>query len=81
MQTPTDPTKPNPAKRPNPQPLEAANIPNALLTAKTTSAFTGLSITTLYRLAAAGKLKPVKMGLRCTRWRAADVHAFMADLD
>ena len=66
------------AKRPNPQPLEAANIPDALLTTPTACAVTGLSSSTLYRLAAAGKLKPVKMGPRCTRWRAADVRAFMA---
>lgn len=66
------------AKRPNPQPLEAASIPEALLTTTTACAVTGLSTATLYRLAAAGKLKPVKMGPRCTRWRAADVRAFMA---
>jgi excisionase family DNA binding protein len=66
------------AKRPNPQPLEAASIPEALLTTTTACAVTGLSTATLYRLAAAGKLKPVKMGPRCTRWRASDVQAFIA---
>ena len=66
------------AKRPNPQPLEAASIPEALLTSKTVTAVTGLSVATLYRLAAAGKLKPVKLAPRCTRWRASDVQAFIA---
>lgn len=69
---------PTRAKRPNPQPLEAATLPEALLTTPTTCAVTGLSSSTLYRLAAAGKLKPVKMGPRCTRWKAGDVRDFMA---
>ena len=66
---------PSQAKRPNPQPLEAAALPDALLTTPTACAALGLSISTLYRLAAAGKLTPVKLGPRCTRWRAAQVRA------
>lgn len=62
----------------NPQPIEAAALPGALLTARTVSAVLGLSVATIYRLAAAGDLKPVRMGPRCTRWRSADVQAFMA---
>ncbi|MEY8874924.1 MAG: helix-turn-helix transcriptional regulator [Leptothrix sp. (in: b-proteobacteria)] len=60
------------------QPIEAANIPGALLKAETVAAVTGLSVSTLYRLAAKGKLKRVRMGARCTRWRSDDVQAFLA---
>ena len=66
------------ADSPNHQPLAAAALPDALLTAKTVKAVTGLSIATLYRKEAAGELMPVRMGKRCTRWRACDVRAFMA---
>lgn len=59
------------------QPIEAASIPGALLKAETVSAVTGLSVATLYRLAKAGKLTPIRMGSRCTRWRAADVTAWI----
>ena len=38
---------------------------------------TGLSVTTIYRKVAAGELAIVKMGKRCTRFRAADVRAFI----
>lgn len=64
--------------RTNPQPIEAANLPAALLTCPTVCSVLGLSEATLYRLAAAGKLTPVKLGKRCTRWRSSDVQAFMA---
>ena len=61
-----------------PQPLEAFNAPDALLTAATTSAVTGLSVSTLYRLAKSGELVPIKRGARCTRWPAASVRAWLA---
>jgi predicted DNA-binding transcriptional regulator AlpA len=62
-----------------PQPLEALNAPDALLTAATTSAVTGLSVSSLYRLAKSGELVPVKRGARCTRWPAACVRAWLAE--
>lgn len=62
----------------SPQPLEVAELPEALLSLKTASAVSGLSPATLYRKAAAGELKLVKIGARCTRIRAADLRAFMA---
>ncbi|MFM2059405.1 MAG: hypothetical protein RLY71_3790 [Pseudomonadota bacterium] len=61
-----------------PQPLHAAQLADALLTIKTASAVCGLSPATLYRKAAAGELRLVRMGKRCTRIRAADLRAFMA---
>lgn len=63
-----------------PQPLHASQLEDALLTLKTASATAGLSQATLYRLAAAGRLKLVKMGARCTRIRSSDLRAFMASL-
>lgn len=63
-----------------PQPLHVAQLEDALLTLKTASSTAGLSQATLYRMAAAGRLKMVKIGARCTRIRAADLRAFMASL-
>ncbi|MFM2059404.1 MAG: hypothetical protein RLY71_3789 [Pseudomonadota bacterium] len=67
-----------PTQSPQPQPLQVAQLADALLTIKTASAVSGLSPATLYRKAAAGELKLVKIGARCTRIRAADLRAFMA---
>jgi len=63
-----------------PQPLHAAQLEDALLNLKTASAVAGLSQATLYRMAAAGRLKLVKLGARCTRIRSSDLRAFMASL-
>lgn len=67
-------------RTPHPQPLHAAQLEDALLNLKTASAVAGLSQATLYRMAAAGRLKLVKMGARCTRIRSSDLRAFMASL-
>lgn len=80
--TPTIQTKPRPKvmqrDHGSEQPLLVAQLADALLTIKTASAVSGLSPATLYRKAAAGELKLVKIGARCTRIRAADLRAFMA---
>jgi prophage regulatory protein len=65
-------------KTQNVQSLDALQLPDALLRALTVTQATGLSISTLYRKVASGELAaPIKMGTRCTRWRAADVRAFI----
>jgi excisionase family DNA binding protein len=61
----------------NPQPLHALQLEDALLRIKTVSQATGLSTATLYRKVAAGELAIVKMGKRCSRFRASDVRAFI----
>ncbi len=62
------------------QPLEAAHIPDALLSIETVSALTGWSRSTIYRQVAAGAFpQPRKLGPRCTRWRAGDVMGWLAD--
>lgn len=74
-------TKSGSAKRKrgsSPQPLHAAQFPDALLTLKTASAISGLSEATLYRKAANDGLKMVRIGQRCTRIRAGDLTAWMA---
>ena len=65
-------------RRTAPQPLGVLEIPDALLTITTVSAATGLSATSIYRLAANGELVPARRGNRCTRWRSADVRAWLA---
>jgi len=63
----------------NPQPLHAAQIADALLKKPTVSAVTGLSGSTIDRKTAAGEFpQPVRLGSRCTRWRAGDVTAWLA---
>lgn len=62
------------------QPLEVAALDDALLTLRTVSATAGLSQSTLYRLAADGRLKLTKIGARCTRIRASELRRFMASL-
>jgi excisionase family DNA binding protein len=69
-----------PAKRPNLQPLQAAELPNALLNLPTTAAITGLSVPTLYRLEQSGQLRMTRLGKRCTRVHSEDLRAFMASL-
>lgn len=59
------------------QPLHAAQFADALLTLATVQALTGLSKTTIYAKAAAGELTQIRMGKRCTRWKAGAVTAFL----
>ena len=64
----------------NPQPLQAATLPDALLTLRTAAAVAGLSESTLYRNAKSDPTFPrlVRMGQRCTRIRAGDLTAWLA---
>jgi prophage regulatory protein len=60
------------------QPLDAAKNPAALLRMATVEALTGISRPTLYRWLAAGRfVQPIRLGSRCTRWRAGDVQAWL----
>lgn len=64
-----------------PQPLEAASLPDALLKIQTAATVTGLSPSTIFRKLVADPPQfpePVRMGARCTRWRAASVRDWMA---
>lgn len=67
---------PTPRKR-EPQPLHAAQIAEALLKLATVQALTGLGKTTIYAKAATGELTPIRLGKRCTRWRAGQVQQFL----
>lgn len=60
------------------QPLETVHIPNARLTLTTIIALTGMSKATIYRKVAQGLFpQPVQRDHMCTRWRAADVNAYL----
>ncbi len=60
------------------QPLESANNPAALLRFPTVQALTGLSRSTIYsRIREKAFPEPIKLGSRCTRFRAADVAAWL----
>lgn len=62
-----------------PQSLEAASLPDALLKIQTVATVTALSASSIFRKTAAGEFpEPVRLGQRCTRWRAADVRAWLA---
>lgn len=61
-----------------PQPLSAVQLDDALLRIQTVADATGLSAASLYRKLAAKEFpQPVRLGKRCTRWRAADVRAWI----
>jgi prophage regulatory protein len=59
------------------QPLHAAQISEALLKLATVQALTGRGKTSIYARAATGELTPIRMGRRCTRWRAGQVQQFL----
>lgn len=60
------------------QPLDAVQLSDALLRIRTVSYATGLSVASLYRKLAAKEFpEPVRLGKRCTRWKAADVRAWI----
>ncbi len=62
-----------------PQSLEAASLPDALLKIQTVATVTALSASSIFRKTAAGEFpEPIRLGARCTRWRAADVRAWLA---
>ncbi len=61
------------------QPLHAAQVAEALLRLRTVEAITGLSRSTIYAKLKAGEfVEPVRIGARCTRFRAGDVQAWLA---
>lgn len=62
------------------QPLQAAQIPDALLTIPTAGAIGGISASTIYRKSATDPTFPklVRIGTRCTRIRAGDFMAWLA---
>jgi prophage regulatory protein len=60
------------------QASEAQQLPDALLRIQTVAQATGLSSATLYRKLAAGQFPvPVRLGQRCTRWKASAVRAWI----
>ena len=60
------------------QPLHAAEFADALLTIATVRALTGLGRSTIYDKTGAGEFpQPVRLGARCTRWKAGDVTAWL----
>ena len=60
------------------QPLSAADHPDAMLQVATVSALTGRGASTIHGMVRAQKFPaPIKSGLRCTRWRAGDVTAWL----
>lgn len=62
----------------NPQPLHAVQLADALLRIKTVADATGLSSASIYRKLKIGQFPaPIRMGARCTRWKAADVRAWI----
>ena len=61
------------------QPLAALQLDDALLKKATVSAVTGLSASSVDRKTKEGLFpKPIKLGTRCTRWRAIDVRQWLA---
>lgn len=59
------------------QPLQAAQISDALLKLRTVQAITGLGKTSIYERIKTGEFKPIKLGTRATRFRASDVQAWL----
>lgn len=71
---------PRPRNRPN-QPLHAAQVAEALLRIATVEAVTGLGRSSIYAKlkAADGSFpQPIRLGARCTRFRAGDIQAWLA---
>lgn len=63
----------------SPQPLHAVQIADALLRLTTVEAVTGLGRSTIYaKLRTGDFVEPVRLGARCTRWKAGDVQAWLA---
>lgn len=69
-----------PARRLHVQPVEAFADPDALLNLRSASAWSGLSESSLYRAAAAGRLKLLRLSSRCTRVRAGELRRFLTSL-
>lgn len=57
-----------------PQPLDAANNPDAQLRIDTVCALTGLGKSTIYKLVRQQEFpQPIKRGLRCSRWTSSNI--------
>lgn len=66
-------------RRVTPQPLQALEVRDALLKLQTVQAATALSKSSIYAKMANGQFpQAVRLGARCTRWRAGDVSAWLA---
>ena len=62
------------------QPIEALQIPDALLKTSTVVAVTGLSASQIQRKVLAGTFPaPVRLGTRCTRFVAGSVRAWLTE--
>jgi len=59
------------------QPLHVAQISDALLNLRTVRALSGLGKTSIYALIKSGELRPIRMGARCTRFRASEIQAWL----
>jgi len=78
--TRSEPTIPLPkcGKNRNPQPLHALQLADALLRIRTVCQATGLSSATIYRKLAVGEFPaPIRLGSRCTRWKAVDIRTWI----
>lgn len=62
------------------QPLHAVQLNDALLKLQTVQALSGLGKTNLYQRIKAGELASIKLGKRCTRFRASEVVRFLQAL-
>jgi prophage regulatory protein len=72
-------TKPDARRAKTSQPLQAAGIPDALLRISTVQAITGLSRSTIYAKVARREFPPpLRLGARCTRFRAGAITAWLA---
>jgi prophage regulatory protein len=70
---------PTPKAAHSSQPIDAAQVPTALLKMATVVAVTGLCRANIYRKVARSEFpQPVRLSNRCTRWRAGDVAAWAA---
>lgn len=61
------------------QPLHVIQLSEALLKIQTVEAATALSKSTIYTKMASGDFpQAIRLGSRCTRWRAGDISAWLA---
>lgn len=74
----TVPNHPDTRRASATQPLHAAQVADALLRLRTVEAIVALKKTSIYSLMARGEFpQPIRRGNRCTRWRSADVTAWL----
>lgn len=62
------------------QPLDTTSNPAALLRVTTVEALAGITRSTIYSKVRAGTFpSPIKLGVRCTRWRAGDINQWLIE--